>query len=176
MRFQESEGGGDFPPSPRYNSNCTKERSSSTSQVPAMNAVSGWIWLWYKLICTRDWVESTQSETPEGPLQSERGTASYHFLGNGKIRSVALGVLYFSLVLPLRENPITRNLELTLPDKRGVGNLISWNNARFFEYTGTNAFSRIQKEPIPQDGFRAKTKRFPTYQDSSRKCLSVGGL
>ena len=65
----------------------------------------------------------------------------------------------------LRENPITRNLELTLPDKRGVGNQICWNNARFFEYTGTNAFSRIQKEPIPQDGFRAKTKRFPTYQD-----------
>ena len=44
-----------------------------------------------------------------------------------------------------RENPITRNLELTLPDKRGVGNQICWNNARFFEYTGTNAFSRIQK-------------------------------
>ena len=66
----------------------------------------------------------------------------------------------------LRENPITRNLELTLPDKRGVGNKISWKNARFFEYTGTNAFSRIQKEPIPQDGFRAKTKRFPDLPGS----------
>ena len=33
----------------------------------------GWIWLWYKLICTRDWVESTQSETPQAPSQSERG-------------------------------------------------------------------------------------------------------
>ena len=64
-----------------------------------------------------------------------------------------------------RENPITRNLELTLPDKRGVGNQISWNNARFFEYTGTNAFSRIQKVPILQDRFRAKTRLFPTYQD-----------
>ena len=72
-----------------------------------------------------------------------------------------------------RENPITRTLELTLPDKRGVGNdddddvgnQICWNNARFFEYTGTNAFSRIQKVPILQDRFRAKTRRFPTYQD-----------
>ena len=68
-----------------------------------------------------------------------------------------------------RENPITRTLELTLPDKRGVGNdddddvgnQICWNNARFFEYTGTNAFSRIQKVPILQDRFRAKTRRFP---------------
>ena len=62
-----------------------------------------------------------------------------------------------------RENPITWNLELTLPDKRGVGNQICWNNARFFEYTGTNAFSRIQKggsrktpgfcaDAIPGDG------------------------
>ena len=50
-----------------------KERSSSTSQVTATLAVTGWIWLWYKLICTRDWVESTQSETPESALQSERG-------------------------------------------------------------------------------------------------------
>ena len=49
----------------------------------------------------------------------------------------------------IRENPITWNLELTLPDKRGVGNQICWNNARFFEYTGTNAFSRIQKVPSP---------------------------
>ena len=65
----------------------------------------------------------------------------------------------------IRENPITRNLELTLPDKRGVGNQICWNNARFFEYTGTNAFSRIQKVPILQDRFRAKTRLFPTYQD-----------
>ena len=50
-------------PVPSYNSNCTKERSSSTSQVPATIAVPGWIWLWYNLICSRDWVESTQSET-----------------------------------------------------------------------------------------------------------------
>ena len=50
-----------------------------------------------------------------------------------------------------------------MPDKRGVGNQICWNNDRFFEYTGTNAFSRIQKGPIPQDGLRAKTRRFPTY-------------
>ena len=68
-----SQGGCRFSTPPRYNSNCTKERSSSTSQVPATIAVSGWIWLWYKLICTRDWVESTQSETPEGSFQSERG-------------------------------------------------------------------------------------------------------
>ena len=33
----------------------------------------GWIWLWYKLICTRDWLESTQSETPESALRSVRG-------------------------------------------------------------------------------------------------------
>ena len=46
------QGGGENPPPPPYNSNCTKERSSSTSQVPATIAVSGWIWLWYKLICT----------------------------------------------------------------------------------------------------------------------------
>ena len=72
-----------------------------------------------------------------------------------------------------RENPITGNLELTLPDKRGVGNQICWNNARFFEYTGTNAFSRIQKGPIPQDGLRAKTRRFPTYQDLTARKTSL---
>ena len=32
-----------------------------------------WYSFWYKLICTRDWVESTQSEIPESALQSERG-------------------------------------------------------------------------------------------------------
>ena len=53
----------------------------------------------------------------------------------------------FTECSPFRENPITRNLELTQPDKRGVGNQIFWNYARFFEYTGTNAFSRIQKVP-----------------------------
>ena len=37
MRFQES-GGGDSPPSPRYNSNCTKERASRTIPVPG----TGW--------------------------------------------------------------------------------------------------------------------------------------
>ena len=42
------QGGGKSPP-PRYNSNCTKERSSSTIQVPATIAVAGWIWLWAKL-------------------------------------------------------------------------------------------------------------------------------
>ena len=75
-----------------------------------------------------------------------------------------------------RENPITWNLELTLPDKRGVGNQICWNKARFFKYTGTNAFSRIQKGAIPQDGIRAKTRRFPTYQDSSQNPLAGAGL
>ena len=44
--------------------------SSSTSQVPATIAVPGWIWLWYNLICSRDWVESTQSETLESALRS----------------------------------------------------------------------------------------------------------
>ena len=39
---------------PRYNSNRTKERSSAE-------------------VCTRDWVQSTQSQTPEGAFQSERG-------------------------------------------------------------------------------------------------------
>ena len=67
--------------------------------------------------------------------------------------------------LEIRENPITRNLELTFPDKRGVGNQFCWNSARFFEYTGTNTFSRIQKGAIPRDGIRAKTRRFPIYQD-----------
>ena len=46
-----SQEGGRFCTPPRYNSNCTKERSSSTSQVPATIAVAGWIWLWFKLIC-----------------------------------------------------------------------------------------------------------------------------
>ena len=49
-----SQGGCRFSTPPRYNSNCTKERSSAE-------------------VCTRDWVESTQSETPEGAFQSERG-------------------------------------------------------------------------------------------------------
>ena len=31
-------------------------------------------------------------------------------------------------------------MELTLPDKRGSGNQICWNNARFFEYTGKCIF------------------------------------
>ena len=39
-------------------------------QRPSLCPVSGWIWLWYKLICTRDWLESTQSETPEGSFQA----------------------------------------------------------------------------------------------------------
>ena len=65
---------------------------------------------------------------------------------------------------------------LTQPDKRGEGNQIFWNYARFFEYTGTNAFSRIQKVPILQDRFRAKTRRFPTYQDLAVTELGrVGG-
>ena len=101
-----------------------------------------------------------------------------------------VGVLLLAVhLVACRENPITRNLELTLPDKRGSGNQICWNNARFFEYTGTNAFSRIQKEGIHQDTFRAKTRRFPTYQDladgdltwfifslTSDKDASIGGL
>ena len=68
---------------------------------------------------------------------------------------------------------LTGNLEVTLPDKRGVGNQICWNNARFFEYTGTNAFSRIQKVPILQDRFRAKTRLFPTYQDLAECANSI---
>ena len=70
-------------------------------------------------------------------------------------------------------HPITRNLELTLPDKRGVGNQICWNSARFFEYTGTNTFSRIQKGAIPRDGIRAKTRRFPTYQDLAESLADI---
>ena len=42
---------------PLYNSNRTKERSSAE-------------------VCTRDWVQSTQSQTPEGAFQSERGEKS----------------------------------------------------------------------------------------------------
>ena len=56
-----SQGGCRFCTPPRYNSNCTKERSSAE-------------------VCTRDrlggicmYAESTQSETPEGAFQSERG-------------------------------------------------------------------------------------------------------
>ena len=57
------------------------------------------------------------------------------------------------------------NLELTLPDKRGVENQICWNKARFFEYTGTNAFSRIQKVLSPRTASAQKPRLFPTYQD-----------
>ena len=53
-----SQGGCRFSTPPRYNSNCTKERSSAE-------------------VCTRDrlggicmYAESTQSETPEGTLES----------------------------------------------------------------------------------------------------------
>ena len=61
-----SQGGGEIPP-PLYNSNCTKERSSSTSQVPATIAVAGWIWLWFKLICTRNWVNPPSPRPLKAP-------------------------------------------------------------------------------------------------------------
>ena len=56
------------------------------------------------------------------------------------LRPISL-VMFITTWATTRENPITRTLELTLPDKRGVGNdddddvgnQICWNNARFCE-------------------------------------------
>ena len=50
-----------------------------------------------------------------------------------------------------RENLVTRNLELNLEDKRRAENQICFQKSRFFEFTGTNDFSRIQNTGILED-------------------------
>ena len=84
--------------------------------------------------------------------------------GDHKRQKTDITVLV-TMMFTLPREPDNREFGTNPTRQRGVGNQICWNKARFFKYTGTNAFSRIQKGAIPRDGIRAKTRRFPTYQD-----------